>query len=222
MSSWTSGPMNEVTCVSGESFVVSDIGGDVLAGGDHGFYVRDTRVLSGLGLRVDGEPVLALHAGVTGPGRATFHGFVRLARSRAVDPVLLLTRRRVGDVGLHEDVLVANHGRETVTLRVAFELEVDFAYVFDVKHGRRPPLAEPVGGACLRFRRGEHQRLEVVPDPPARCEGSMLAWDPELNLKPGLDRLDGVTPCHSVYLHQPTIQWPLDVGEALDPDIEWR
>jgi hypothetical protein len=50
----------------------------------------------------------------------------------------------------------------------------------------------------------------------------MLAWDPELNLKPGLDRLDGVTPCHSVYLHQPTIQWPLDVGEALDPDIEWR
>ena len=81
MSSWTSGPMNEVTCVSGESFVVSDISGDVLPGGDHGFSVRDTRVLSGLLLRVDGEPLLALHAGVTGPGRATFHGFVRLARS---------------------------------------------------------------------------------------------------------------------------------------------
>ena len=173
--------MGEVTCVSGESFVVSSIAGDVVPGGDHGFYVRDTRFLSSLVLLVDGEPVQTLYGGLTGPGTATFHGFVRPARSRAIDPVVLLTRRRVVDDGLHEDVVVANHGREDVRLEVAFHVAVDFAYIFDVKHGRVIGPAEPADGRTLVFaRNGSDHRLEVVGVPQADRHGSSLRWDVEL------------------------------------------
>lgn len=175
------GPLGEVTCVSGESFVVSATSGDVVPGGDHGFYVRDTRFLSGIVLQVDGEPVHTLHGGAIGPGTATFHGFVRPARSRAIDPIVLVTRRRVVDGGLHEDVVVANHGRETIRLDVAFHLQTDFAYIFDVRHGRQHGPAEPGRGPTLTFRRaGSAHRIEVAGAPSAHRVGSSLRWDLEL------------------------------------------
>ena len=182
MSTTTTGPMGEVTCVRGESFVVSAPGGDVVPGGDHGFYVRDTRFLSGLVLLVDGRPVEPLHGGVTGPGTATFHGFVRPARSRAVDPVVLLTRRRVVDEGLHEDVVVANHGREPVAIDVAFQLLADFAYIFDVKQGIAHGPATPVGdGRDLDLRRPEARlRLTATATPVARRSAGTLHWEVDL------------------------------------------
>jgi glycogen debranching enzyme len=177
----STGPMSEVTCVSGESFVVSDRGGDVVPGGDHGFFVRDTRFLSGLVLHVDGEPIQTLHGGVTGSGTATFHGFVRPARSRAVDPVVLLTRRRVVDEGLHEDVLVANHGRDPVRLELAFHFEADFAYIFDVKHGHEHEPVEPSEGPAVVFRRGgSAHHIEVAGVPPPHRSGSSLRWELEV------------------------------------------
>lgn len=183
MSTASAGPMGEVTCVSGESFVVSGSGGDVVPGGDHGFYVRDTRFLGGLVLHVDGEPVHALHGGVTGPGTATFHGFVRPARSRSVDPVVLVTRRRVVDEGLHEDVVVANHGADPVRLEVAFHLSADFAHIFDVKQGRLHGPVEPAGGRTLTFRRaGSEHRIELTGVPEAHRSGNSLRWD--LHLEP--------------------------------------
>lgn len=176
--SGTAGPMGETTCVRGESFVVSGAGGDVTPGTDQGFYVRDTRFLSGLVLHVDGEAVPPLHGGVTGPGTATFHGFVRPARSRAVDPVVSVVRRRVVDDGLHEDVLVSNHGSELVHLAVAFHAAADFAYVFDVKQGRQHGPAPPVDARRLRFvRPGGEESTEFDPSPPAVRHGSSVQWD---------------------------------------------
>lgn len=175
------GPMGETTCVQGESFVVSGPGGDVVPGTDQGLYVRDTRFLAGLVLHVDGEPVQPLHGGLTGPGTATFHGFVRPARSRAVDPVVSVLRRRVVHEGLHEDLLVANHGTEVVRLAVAFLATADFAYIFDVKQGRQHGPAAPVDGGPLHFARpGGEEWTELVPSPAATRHGSTLQWDVEL------------------------------------------
>ncbi len=188
MSTTTTGPMGETTCVSGESFVVSSTSGDIVPGGDHGVYVRDTRFVSGLVLQVDGDPVEPLHGGVTGPGTATFHGFVRPARSRAVDPVVLLTRRRVVDEGVHEDVLVANHGRDPVHLDVAFHVTVDFAYIFDVKHGRQHGPVDPADrGPGLVFARPESSlQVSIRATPAASRSGHGLRW--KLDLPPHTTR----------------------------------
>jgi hypothetical protein len=49
-----------VTLVEGSSFCVSSHGGSIEAGGTHGLFVRDTRVLSRWELFVDGRPVESL------------------------------------------------------------------------------------------------------------------------------------------------------------------
>jgi len=52
-----------VTLVEGATFCLSDGRGDVLAGGSHGLFVRDARVLSRWELRVDGLPAEPLSVG---------------------------------------------------------------------------------------------------------------------------------------------------------------
>ena len=44
-----------VTLVEGATFCLSDRHGDVVAGGSHGLFFRDARVLSRWELRVDGQ-----------------------------------------------------------------------------------------------------------------------------------------------------------------------
>jgi glycogen debranching enzyme len=137
------GPLDEVICVKGESFVVSGPDGDVRPGGDQGVYVRDTRFLDRLALLIDGAPPRPLAGRGIGGSRAVFHAYVPRTADRGVDPTLLVTRRRVVDGSLHEEVEIDNRTREPRTVWVELRCGTDFAYIFDVKHARQLPEATP-------------------------------------------------------------------------------
>lgn len=172
------GPLGEVTCVRGDAFVVSGPTGDVRPGGDQGVYVRDTRFLDRLELRVDGVRPRPLAGRAVGRMRAVFHAYVARTDDRGVDPTLLITRQRVIDGSLHEEVVLDNRGRDACTLAVELVCGSDFAYIFDVKHARVLPAAAPestVDG--LVFRRDEGPECVLLrPTEGGVVDGDAIRW----------------------------------------------
>lgn len=160
------GPLSEIVCVRGESFTVSGPNGDIVPGGDHGLYVRDTRFVSRLELSVDGERPLHLAGASIGGHRAVFHAYLPSSRDTEVDPTVSITRRRVVDGGLREQIDLHNAGSETVDLSVCLQVGADFAYIFDVKHGRTlDEVAPEADGDAIWFRRegGEERATATMP-----------------------------------------------------------
>lgn len=164
----TTGPLGEVLCVRGESFVVSGPSGDILRGGDHGVYVRDTRFLDRLELLVDGHPPRPLTATNTGSWSATFHAHVPVPGAGA-DPTLIVDRRRLVDGCLHEEIHLRNHGRTGLEVEVGLRLGSDLAYIFDVRHDRTldpvPPRADGDGLAFLRDDGVDRVTVTLQPPP---------------------------------------------------------
>lgn len=170
------GPLDEITCVAGESFVVSDRSGDVRPGTDQGYFLRDTRFLCCLEVRVDGHPPSPLNAGVTSPGRASFHAFLPRSASRAIDPTLTLVRRRSVDGGVREVLRLENLAPEEVVVEVEVSVASDLATVFDVKHGVSRPLVPPLpASGGVRFATAVDE-VELQAEPSPRVEGGTLRW----------------------------------------------
>jgi glycogen debranching enzyme len=181
------GPLGEVTCVAGESFAVSGVNGDIRPGGDHGVYVRDTRVLNRLEILIDGRPPLPLSGHGTGPAAAVFHAYAPLAGG-SPDPTLLLQRHRHVAGVLHEKITVSNRGRQPVTVELAVRCGTDFAYIFDVRHGRTldDAPAQPTSDGVRFVRAGGVDRVEVATRPaPTSTVGGTLTY--ALEVPPGRD-----------------------------------
>ena len=178
------GPLGEITCVRGEVFAVSDVSGDIRPGGDQGVYVRDTRMLDRLELRVDGAPPRPLRGERTGPATAAFQAYVHLPDG-GPDPTLLVDRRRVIDASLHEEVRLTNLGRRPRRLELALRVGTDFAYIFDVRHDRDldslPPLEAPRGVRFLRADQVDEVVVTTSPLPTRRGDALVL----EVALEPG-------------------------------------
>jgi glycogen debranching enzyme len=169
------GPLSEVICVRGESFVISAPNGDIDPGGDHGVYVRDTRFVSRLELRVDGRIPTHLSGASVGGSRAVFHSYLVPSRDTAIDPTVSITRRRSIDGGLREEIVLTNAGADAVTSRVELLAASDFAYIFDVKHGRVLDTSVPErDGDTLAFRRADGQERATIRLAGARAEDGRL------------------------------------------------
>src|SRR5690606_9896576 len=100
-------------------------------------------------LTVDDEPLHPLAVLATEPYAATFLTRAT-ARPGTYDATVVVERRRMVADGLREDVVVRNYGREAAALRLALEVDADFADLFDVKEGRRR-----VGAAVTRRTEGD-------------------------------------------------------------------
>jgi glycogen debranching enzyme len=172
----TTGPLGEVICVRGESFVVSGPDGDIQRGGDHGVYVRDTRFLDQLELVVDGQVPRPLSAANTGSSSATFHAHVPVPGAGA-DPTLVVDRRRLVDGCLHEEIHLRNHGRTDLEVEVGLRLGSDLAYIFDVRHDRAldalPPQERDDGLAFVRADGVDRVTVTMEP-PPDRWDAGTL------------------------------------------------
>lgn len=188
------GPFGEVTCVSGQTFCLSGTSGQIRPGSDQGIYIRDTRVLSTLLLRIDGSEPQALGSNPLGPGAARFSCCALVGDN--ADPALLIERRRrvLADVW-SEHIRITNHSADEVAMTVDVEAASDFAYVFDVKHGRR--RTETAGSAVdggLRFADpagAAHAVLHAEPTPRDARPGllrwavalpSQTSWEVQLSL----------------------------------------
>ncbi len=158
------GPLSEIVCVRGESFVVSAPNGDIHPGADQGLYVRDTRFVSRFELLVDGRRPVQLAGASVGGHRAVFHAYLPPSDDKEIDPTVSVRRRRVVDGGMREEIDVRNAGAHAVDLDVCLRASSDFAYIFDVKHGhsRAEIDAEPQGDTLGFHRPGGDEYVKVT------------------------------------------------------------
>lgn len=131
-----------VTLIEDSIFCISDDSGDLHDDRPQGLFVRDTRVLSRLGLSLDEEPLELLTGHQMTPFQAVFAMRPRPHRHEADSPLLVFREREVGrglglDVVMRERIVVHNYGQHLHQCRLVLDFESDFADVFDVKQGRR-------------------------------------------------------------------------------------
>jgi len=173
-----------VTLIDESTFVISDHAGNIVPGGAHGLFVRDTRVLSRLELLVDGQHPEALST-------VTEHPFTGVFVSRCApsdgrhDSTLMVFRTRYVGRGLREDVVVRNFGDEPTVCRVEIFVDSDFADLFAVKEGRG---ADPGGERSYRvddatltieYRRGPVQRgcAVALSPPPTSLADNLVTYE---------------------------------------------
>src|SRR5690242_10293681 len=147
-----------------ETFAVFDSFGDIGAfgAGEQGLYHEGTRYLSLLRLRLNGQKPLLLSARVkddnelfsadlTNPDIPLSNGELILPR----DVIHLFRARFLWNGTWHERIRLWNYGPSTVTASLTFELDADFADIFEVRGTTRerrgdrlPPSAD---GTTLRL-----------------------------------------------------------------------
>lgn len=124
-----------LTLVDESTFCISDHYGDVTPEHPQGLFVRDTRFVSELRLRVNGHRPESLAASTTDPFSGTFVSRSHPPDGQADSTLLVLRHRYVGE-GMREDLVVRNFDVEPVTCRLDLGVGCDFADLFEVKAGR--------------------------------------------------------------------------------------
>src|SRR6185295_6786474 len=196
-----------LTILDGSTFCICADDGAITEGA-HGFYADDTRFLSRLSLRINGEPPMPLSAGKVEYFAASF--FLRNPRAGGLgaDDLLIRRERFVTD-DLQEHVVVTNLTGEALTVELTVELASDFADILSIKHhdfalgdpGLAEALPAPVAlsagatpqMACL-LDPGGVLSTEVRSSRAALVSGSALAfalalgphaeWDVRLTFRP--------------------------------------
>ncbi|MDQ6804472.1 MAG: amylo-alpha-1,6-glucosidase [Actinomycetota bacterium] len=155
-----------LSVLDGSTFVVGDRLGDVRAGEgrEHGFFSEDTRFISRLVLRVGETPLEPLSLHQSAHFEAQFFLTPRVGPDEQA-PCSIVRHRLVDHVWM-EEVTVTNHLHETIRLRVAFEVDTDFADLFEVKDGavteRAVSDSHDDASLTLEYRRGEFRRSVTI------------------------------------------------------------
>ena len=137
-----------VTLVEGSAFAISDSSGNMAPGAPHGLFFRDTRFLSRLELRVNGQYPEVLAATSTEPFSAQFALRARSQSDARTESGLMVFRNRYVGRGMREDIVVRNFSEEPAYCQLELDLDTDFADLFEVKEGRLS-------------KEGEHRELTV-------------------------------------------------------------
>ena len=107
----------------------------MLTGHPHGLFFRDTRFLSELRVRVNGEWPEPLAARSLDPFSASFVLRANPQPGRADSHLVVFRSRYIGR-GMREDVTVHNYGEEAAFCGIEVDVDCDFADLFEVKEGR--------------------------------------------------------------------------------------
>ncbi|WP_372594641.1 glycogen debranching N-terminal domain-containing protein [Actinotalea sp.] len=168
-------PSQGVTLVDGTTFCIGDVGGTIHPGSPTGFFLRDTRYLSGWLVTLDGEPLepLTVRAGAD-PFAATHLVRARPLPGRADSSVLVEIERRVGE-GMCHQLTVHNLSGAEVDCTLAIQVTADFADLFEVKEG----LVEPGTEVRSSVRDGAVW-IEPVGDGQGRATAVVADGDPVL------------------------------------------
>jgi len=199
-----------VTLVDESTFAISGLAGDMVAGSAQGLFVRDTRILSRLELRVNGTRPEALAAVTDDPFSSTFVSRCR-PRPGQADSTLMIFRSRYVGQGMREDIVIRNFGDEPTFCSLELFVDADFADLFAVKEGR---AGDPDGeisrdkhatGLTVTYRRGTVNRgmaLEFSPTP------ASVADD--------LVSFEAIVPSHGEWQACTEVH-PIIEGKAIDP-----
>lgn len=182
----------QVNCLEGNTFMVSDLTGDVGPDSDQvfGLFYRDMRHLSRWQLAIDGSRLETLSNGASGYPSATF--FLAGPGSVYDNPTLSVIRERTLGKGsgedLHEKLTVINSGREEIVIELSMTFDADFADLFEVKNKqliKKGTISRRVHGqeVELIYQREDFQRRTIIHADNARL--SRGSADFLLRLKPG-------------------------------------
>jgi glycogen debranching enzyme len=156
------GDAGAITLVEGPAFSISLASGDMAPGFPHGLFFRDTRFLSELRLRVNGQWPEPLAATTIDPFSASF--VLRdQPRPGLADSALMIFRNRYVGRGMREDVTLRNYGLEPALCVLELSVAADFADLFEVKEGRVEKLGDlnvhvGEGRITWSYRRGQFSR----------------------------------------------------------------
>jgi glycogen debranching enzyme len=176
------GAADTLTLVDESTFCISDHSGDVMPEHPQGLFVRDTRFVSELRLRVNGNRPEPLTASTTDPFSGTFVLRDHPAVGRADSPLLVLRHRYVGQ-GMREDLVVRNFGERATGCKIELAVGCDFADLFEVKAGRVEKisaLARQHERNCLVFtyeRAGFRRSTRVQLSEEAEIRGDVAVFD---------------------------------------------
>lgn len=126
---------SSVTLVDGSSFCVCGPQGNITPSAAMGLFVKDTRILSGWSLQIQGELLEPMATRMLEPYEGVFVSRRVPEPDESSTSLLVVQRRAVGD-GMHVDISVRNLGAEPVSCVVELRTAADFADLFDVKAGR--------------------------------------------------------------------------------------
>jgi glycogen debranching enzyme len=160
----------QVNCLEGNTFMVSDLIGDVDPDPDQvlGLFYRDMRHLSRWHLVIDGARLETLSNGAYGYQSATF--FLAGPGGVYQNPTLSVIRERTlgkGGEDLHEKLTVINSGRAEIVIGLSMIFDADFADLFEVKSKqliKKGIISHRVRGqeVELIYRREDFERRTVV------------------------------------------------------------
>ena len=119
------------TILEGSNFCISDQNGDFTFT-TSGLYAFDTRFLSRLELRINGERPLLLSSGRVEYYSAAFYLRNPLAGELPQDAISIARHRFVGE-GMQDRFRVQNESMEKVGFELTLEIGNDFADIFAVK-----------------------------------------------------------------------------------------
>ena len=174
-----------VSLVEGSTFALSGRSGDIVPGFPHGFFHADTRYISQLQLRVNGQVLEPLTVASDEPFAAVFVQRTRPRRNMNEASLLLQRARELVD-GMRESIKITNYESIDVTCRLEIAIDADFANVFEVKEDRlehRGEHSSRIDGPVVRLshRDGSHERaLNVHTTDAVAVTAQLLRWDVSL------------------------------------------
>ena len=177
---------DELVVLDGSTFFVSNSAGDMDGGEGEGFFFADTRHLSTWRVLVDGSPIRVLTSRALEYYAARVVGTLSEARV-GLNPPITVRRDRIVADGVHEDIVVENHGLDRRPLRIELCFGADFADLFEVKgggaaHKRGRVRAEASSnGVVLWYERDGFRRgTRIRCDRPCTMEADRLVIEVDL------------------------------------------
>jgi glycogen debranching enzyme len=192
-----------VTLLEETTFCICEASGDIVPGGAQGLFFRDTRFISRLELKLDGELPEPVAVQPSEPFACTFLARRPPGPCRADSTLLVIRRRYVGN-GMREDITLRNLGREAAAAHLTVAVNSDFADLFEVKEGRDRDHDEVTesrvsdGALLLRCQRGANVGIVTVAGTggPTAAPGlltwqavipSGTSWTASMQVTPSLD-----------------------------------
>jgi glycogen debranching enzyme len=162
-----------ITVHSDDEVAVSEFNGDMSSTKEQGYFVADTRMVSGYRLKIGGVAPLLVNSSAIHQHSARFEftnpDLVDASGQKVPYASLHLRLDRAMGQGIHEDYDLANYGREPVVVSLEVSIEADFADLFDVKDHRRvrrgslqSTWSEKRGRLLTTYRNGDFQRALLL------------------------------------------------------------
>ncbi|MEU7574903.1 glycogen debranching N-terminal domain-containing protein [Micromonospora sp. NPDC049240] len=209
-----------VSCIDGNTFVVSDSSGDIEASSAApvGLFSADSRYLSRWVLTIDGERMTALSVDDSQYFEVAFFLVPGGRMDYVQADVSAIRRRRIG-ADLVETVTVFNYGESDLDLAVRLEVAADFADIFEIKFAADAKVGERYAHVTpdelrLGYRRATFQREVVLTasqpatftpehlDFPIRLDAG-ASWTVEVRAEMRAPRPDGVDLRAGLRVHRP-------------------